>query len=356
MVINMNDIVRVGLIGCGGISHKHLSELQNASGCEIYALCDINPERLRLNGEKYKVPDERRFSDYHELISCPGVDAVDICTPNYLHVPMAKAAVEAGKPFCCEKPLGVSYKETLELERMADEKGIKSMVCFSYRFLPAVRYAKHLVDEGAIGRVITFYAQYFKSSAFMKDRGLDWRFVGRDARYGVSGDLGVHILDLASFLSGDVTSLAADLGIAVKERKRLDSDELAPVETDDFCHFLAKFDSGASATFSITRAAYGNTNQIRVEVYGETGAFRFDLNHSDRLEYYTGGIKPGNAIEHMETVEVPKEFYTSQMQCFIDLLHEKPDMYIPTLHDGVKLQRVLDAILESDAERRWVDV
>lgn len=352
----MKESIRVGLIGCGGIANKHLNELSNGKGCEIYALCDINEDRLRIDGEKYNVPIERRFKDYHELINLPGVDAVDICTPNCLHVPMSKAAVEAGKPFCCEKPLGISYDETLELEKAADEKGIKSMVCFSYRFLPAVRYARHLVDEGKIGKVITFYAQYFKSSAFMKDRRLDWRFVGKDARYGVSGDLGVHILDLASFLSGDVTSLAADLGIAVHERRRLDSDEFAPVETDDFCHFLAKFDSGASATFSITRAAYGNTNTIRVEVYGETGAFRFDLNHPEKLEYYTGGIKEGNAIEHMETIDVPKEFYTSQMQCFIDLLRGEPDRYIPNLHDGVKLQRVLDAILESDKKRAWVNI
>lgn len=351
----MNDI-RIGLIGCGGISGKHLPELNSSKGAVIWALCDIDEGRLNSAGEKYKVPEERRFKDYHDLINCPEVDAVDICTPNYLHVPMAEAAVDAGKPFCCEKPLGVSYNETVRLLEKAKAKNIKSMVCFSYRFLPAVRYAKHLVDEGAIGNVITFYAQYFKSSAFIKDRGLDWRFIGRDARYGVSGDLGVHILDLASFLSGDVTSLAADLGIAVHERKKLDGSGMAPVETDDFCHFLAKFDKGASATFSITRAAFGNTNQIRVEVYGDKGAFRFDLNHPEKLEYYTGGIKEGHAIEHMETVEVPEEFRTVQMQCYVDLLHGNPDRYIPTLEDGVKLQRVLDAILESDEKRQWIDI
>lgn len=351
----MNDI-RVGLIGCGGISGKHLPELRDAKGGIIYALCDINAERLNAAGDKYGVPQDRRFSDWHDLVSCPEVDAVDICTPNYLHVPMAEAAAETGKPFCCEKPLGINHDETLHLQKKAEQKGIKSMVCFSYRFMPAVRYAKYLVEKGEIGNVISIYSQYLKSSAFIKGRELDWRFVGKDARYGVSGDLGVHILDLASFLSGDITSLAADLGIAVKERKRPDSDEIAQVETDDYCHFLAKFAGGASATFSITRAAFGNTNQIRVEVYGDKGAFKFDLNHNNKLEFYTGGIKEGNKIEKMETVEVPTEFYACQMQCFIDLLHGNTDRYIPTLADGVKLQRVLDAILESDEKRAWVDI
>ncbi len=352
----MKDI-RIGTIGCGGIANgAHLPGIQKAEGGVTWAVCDISPARLKAAGDKYGVPEERRFTDWHDLVNCPEVDAVDICTPNYLHVPMAEGAVAANKPFCCEKPLGVNYDETVTLLHDAEHRGVQSMVCFSYRFKPAVRYAKHLVDEGAIGNVINFYAQYFKSSAYMYQRGLDWRFVGRDARYGVSGDLGVHILDLASFLSGDVTSLVADLGIAVTERKRLDKDEMAPVETDDYCHFLAKFDKGASATFSITRAAYGNRNQIRVEVYGDKGAFRFDLNHDEKLEYYTGGMQPGSVIETMETVEVPKEFYTSQMQCFIDLLHGKPDRYIPTLADGVRLQRVLDAIMESDEKRAWVSI
>lgn len=347
---------KIGLIGCGGIANGvHLPGYASASGAEIYALCDIDKEKLDRTAEKYGVPPERRFTDWHDLIASDA-EAIDICTPNYLHVPMAKAAVAAGKHFCCEKPLGISYEECLALEKDADLAGVKAMVCFSYRFMPAVRYAKHLVDECKIGKVVNFYAQYLKSSAYMKDRGLDWRFVGRDARYGVSGDLGVHLLDLASFLSGDVTALTADLGIAVKERKRLDRDEMAPVETDDFCHFLAKFECGASATFSITRAAFGNVNRIRVEVYGETGAFRFDLTQNDKLEYYTGGIKPGNEINIMETMAVPDEFRTSQMQCFADLLNNKPDCYIPTLHDGVKLQRVLDAILESNEKRAWIDL
>lgn len=230
------------------------------------------------------------------------------------------------------------------------------MVCFSYRFLPAVRYAKELAERGELGRVVTVIAKYLKSSAFMFGRRLDWRFVGEYARYGVSGDLGVHILDLASFLAGDICSVTADLGIAVKERMKPGSDEYAPVETDDWCHFLAHFDGGASGTFTISRAAYGNTNQICVEIYGDSGALRFDLNHSDRLEVYSGGMKPGDAVEKFETIAVPDEYRAGQMQCFVDLLLARPDKYIPTLADGVKLQRVLDAILESGRTRRWVDI
>ena len=348
----MHDI-RIGLIGCGGISGNHLPQIEKASGGVIHALCDIRTDRLKAAGDRYGVPEERRFTDYRDLIALESVDAVDICTPNNWHVPMAMASVDAGKPFCVEKPLGLNYAETAELLRRTREKNILSMICFSYRFMPAVRYARHLVDEGFIGNVVNIYAQYLKSSAYMPGRRLDWRFDKDIARYGVSGDLGVHILDLTTFLAGDVTGVFAQIGTAVPFRKREDSEEIAPVTTDDWCHFLARFAGGASATFSITRAAYGNRNHIMVDIYGDKGALRFDLNDNTKLEVHRPDMKDENA---MEILTVPEEFHAGQQQCFIDLLHGKKDRYLPTLEDGVRMQKMLDAIMDSAEGNVWVDI
>jgi len=343
---------RIGLIGCGGISGNHLPQIEKAEGGVIHALCDIHPGRLKAAGDRYGVPKERRFTDWRDLIALETVDAVDICTPNNLHVPMAMAAVDAGKPFCVEKPLGVNYAETAELLRRAEEKNILSMICFSYRFMPAVRYARHLADEGFLGNIVNIYAQYLKSSAYMPGRRLDWRFDKDIARYGVSGDLGVHILDLTTFLAGDVTGVFAQLGTAVPFRKREDSEEIAPVTTDDWCHFLARFSGGASATFSITRAAYGNRNHIMVDIYGEKGALRFDLDNNQKLYFH----RPGTDENAMEELAVPEEFRAGQQQCFIDLLHGKKDPYLPTLADGVRMQKILDAIMDSAERNAWVDI
>ncbi|MBR5446695.1 MAG: Gfo/Idh/MocA family oxidoreductase [Clostridia bacterium] len=343
---------RIGLIGCGGISGTHLPQIEKAEGGVIHALCDIHPGRLKAAGDRYGVPEERRFTDWHDLIALETVDAVDICTPNNLHVPMAMASVDAGKPFCVEKPLGVNYAETAELLRRTEEKNIPAMICFSYRFMPAVRYARHLVEEGVLGNVINIYAQYLKSSAYMPGRRLDWRFDKDIARYGVSGDLGVHILDLTTFLAGDLTGLFAQIGTAVPFRKREDSEEIAPVTTDDWCHFLARFSGGASATFSITRAAYGNRNHIMVDIYGEKGALRFDLDNNQKLEFH----RPGTDENSMEELTVPEEFRAGQQQCFINLLHGKKDPYLPTLADGVRMQKMLDAIMESAEKNAWIDI
>jgi len=259
---------------------------------------------------------------------------------------MAHAAIAEGKPFCIEKPIGMNYDEVIQLKKAADEANIKSMVCFSYRFMPAVRYAKWLIQQGNLGEINAVYAQYLKSSAFIKGRRLDWRFEKRYARYGVSGDLGVHLIDLATFLAGDIQKIYADTGIVVKERKKLDSEEYAPVETDDYCNFLAKFKNGASATFSITRCAPGNANRVCAEVYGNKGGIRFDLNKSDTLEVCVN--------DKMVPTEVPKEFFTTQMQEFINVINGKADEYVPTLEDGCKGQKILDAILDSAETGTWI--
>jgi len=341
--------IRVGVIGCGGIANgRHLPELKASAGGEIYALCDTDINALNKAGEKYNVPSERRFENYLDLIKCPEVDAVDICTPNYLHCTMAHVAISEGKPFCIEKPVGMDCDEVYRLKESADKAGIKSMVCFSYRFMPSVRYAKWLIEQGTLGKVNAVYAQYLKSSAFIEGRRLDWRFEKRYARYGVSGDLAVHLADLASFLTGDFKRICADTGIVVKERKRLDSEEYAPVETDDYCNFLAAMEGNASATFSITRCAPGNDNCVRAEVYGDKGGIRFNLNENDRLEVCIDG--------KMKLTMVPKEFFTTQMQEFINVINNKPDKYVPTLEDGCKCQKVLDGIIESVEKGTWVSI
>ena len=343
--------IRIGLIGCGGIANGvHLPQLSEEDGVTITALCDINPEALKRTAEKYGVPSERQFSDYKALIAREDVDAVDICTPNYLHCPMAMEAVSARKPFSVEKPVGINVEEVEALYKAASAAGIPAMVCFSYRFMPAVRYARKYVEDGKLGKINSVYVQYLKDSAFIEGRRLDWRFVKEYARYGVSGDLGVHLLDLSTFLAGPVTRVCADLQTVVPWRKRLDSEELAPVETDDTCNFLAEYSGGAIGTFGITRCAIGHKNTISMEIYGDKGALRFNLNHNDRLWM----LEDGAFAEHA----VPEEYFAHsvQMREFIRMLRGEKDPFTPGLEEGLSCQRVLDAIMESAEKRVWANI
>ncbi len=163
--------VRIGLIGCGGIGRgAHLAKLAGIADCEITALCDINEDALNRAADQYGVPPQRRFTDYRDLVACPDVDAVEVCTPNNMHVPCALAAVEAGKPVNVEKPLSVSCEAAQPLLDLLAEKPVVSMMCFSYRFLPAVQYARHLLSQGLLGDIVSVSVEYLKDSGLWEGR------------------------------------------------------------------------------------------------------------------------------------------------------------------------------------------
>ena len=144
-------MLNIGVVGLGGISRRHIGELLKYDNAVIRAVCDIVPEKLKETGDQLNIPESHRFTDYRELVACPDVDAVEICTPNHLHVPIALEAVRAGKAIEVEKPLSTSYADGVDtLLAELKKANLPNMMCFSYRFMPAVRYAKHLLESGKL--------------------------------------------------------------------------------------------------------------------------------------------------------------------------------------------------------------
>ena len=212
-------------------------------------------------GDRLNIPHNRRFTDYRQLIACEDVDAVEICTPNHLHVPMALEAVRAAKAVEAEKPLSTAYEHGAEkLFTAVKESDVPNMVCFSYRFKPAVRYAKHLMESGKLGKIINVTVEYLQSGVFIPGRRLEWRFVKEFAGSGTLGDLGIHLIDMARFLVGEFESVYAMSNTIVKERRKLDSEEMAPVLVDDITGFLARIHGGVIANFLVIKCAIGESN------------------------------------------------------------------------------------------------
>lgn len=347
-------MLRIGIIGVGGIAQTHIKQLQDCKDTKITAICDIDKNKLKTVGDRLGIDEEHRFENYIDLINCDVVDAVEICTPNYLHVKMAVDTVKAGKPVEIEKPLGISYEETKELTQAIEEKHVPNMMCMSYRFKPAVRFAKWIMNKNLIGDIVSLDVQYLKSSGFWEGRRLDWRFVKKYAGTGVLGDLAVHLIDLATLLAGDLKKVSAQTKIFVKERKKLDSEEMGQVETEDYCSFIGEMESGALANFMITRCAYGNANTIKFDVYGTKGVISFNLNNPDELGVCIGEVDIKS--DGLHTVKVPAEFDVKQEQAFVDLVNGKACEYLPEIEDGVRLQKVLDAILVSAEKQQWVEL
>ena len=348
-------IVRIGIIGVGGIAMGvHVSGLKDAKDCKITAICDTDTKRLAENGDKLGIPENLRFTDYKALVDCDEVDAVEVCTPNNWHPEMAAYAIKKGKPVNIEKPLGLSYDHAKIILDAQKEYGTPAMVCFSYRFRSAVRYAKKLLAENAIGEILGVNVKYLKDSGLWEGRRLEWRFQKEYGGTGVLGDLGVHLIDMCTYLVGDIKQVYGKLDIIVKERMRLDSDEYAPVTTDDACNFIASLDNGKTANFSISRCVLGHRNTITFDIYGSDGLISFDLNHPDELTICIG--KADKECGGTHTVKVPAKYALSQEGTFVNIARGNSVDCHPTVEDGLRCQKILDAVLLSSEMGRAVDV
>ncbi len=349
-------MLKIGIIGVGNIAvNAHIPQLKKCEDVTISAICDIDETRLKKVGDDLGIDEKYRFTDYHDLINCSEVEAVEICTPNYLHIDMAIDVIKSGKPVNVEKPIDISGEKTGALLEALKENPVVNMTTFSYRFMPAVRYAKHILDRGLIGDIINVNIEYNKESGLWQGRRMEWRFKKEYAGSGVLCDLGVHLIDLTRFLLGDFRSVYAMTRIVVKERQKADSDEIDKVTTDDVTSFIAELDGGVVANFLASRCAIGHDNSIKYEIYGTKGVISIDLNSNDKLTICVGEIDV--EAKGMHTVKVPAKYCPpSQEQTFADAVNNKNPECLPTICDGVQCQRIVDAVLKSSETRQRIDL
>lgn len=346
-------MLRIGIIGLGGIGMgTHVLGIQLCPDAEITAVCDIVPEVLSKRADEIGIDESHRFTDYRDLIDCPDVDAVTIATPNDCHVEIALYAWRRGKPFDCEKPLGLNAADTVRLADAIRERPVPHMLNFSYRFIPAARYARDLIREGKLGRIYHIYAQYFQSWGRSTGCPLIWRFSRAVSGTGTLADLGVHIIDLVRYLTGaEYESVCADNGTFIHERRSLeDPDVMKPVDVDDYTHFLTRMTGGIGAVFQSTRFACARDNYQRIEIYGEKGGLVYSLEGEHPLEL----CLDGEGAEFHE-LEIPGQYQVKQMDTFVDIVLGKDRRDSATVFDGHYAQMILDAVWESGERNGWVD-
>lgn len=354
-------VIKIGSIGLGGISTGvHLPGIAESPDLQLCAVCDIDPERLKLIGDRYSIPENRRFVNYRQLIACPEVEAVDISTPNDVHFEIAMASVRAGKPFVCEKPLCMDSRESAELLDAVTRANVKAMVCFSYRYKAAARYAREIVSRGLLGKIYHADMQYAQAWGLPSANcPRVWRFSKERAGSGALGDLGSHGLDLVRFITGtELTSVVAQNDTFVFERPALSGNGMEKVDVDDVSNALAKMSNGGAASFRITRFAYGRGNYQRLEIYGDNGALVYELDAGgDRDDELYACLDPlGRETRDFTRLPIPYRHRKSQMQSFADILNGKPDGLDATISDAHINMLAVDAIIKSSAEGRRIEL
>ncbi|MFI0862841.1 Gfo/Idh/MocA family protein [Streptomyces smyrnaeus] len=315
-------------------------------------------------------------TDWRALIARPDVQLVDICTPGDSHAEIAVAALEAGKHVLCEKPLANTVEEAEAMAaaaRAARARGQVAMVGFNYRRTPALALARRMVADGRLGELRHIRVSYLQDWLVDPAFPLAWRLRKETAGSGALGDLGAHAVDLAQHLAGShLAGVSAQTETFVRERPLRQEEpdgERGQVTVDDAAVFTGRLDSGALASFEVTRVAAGRKNALRVELNGTLGSLAFDLERLNELQfhdntqpadeagfrrilvtehdhpYLEGWWPPGHGLGYEHT-------FAHQAR---DLVHAiaagtQPS---PSFDDGLQVQRVLAAVEES-AERDCV--
>lgn len=352
----------IAIVGCGGITlQNHLPGLALCADTKVTALCDSNPATLEAASRETGITVTS--TNYEEIVQRDDVQAVIIATPNFVHGPIAHAAIAAGKHVLCEKPIAMSYEEAKGMADAADAAGVRHMTAFTYRFVPAMRYLGHLIAQGELGE------PYHYRSCRLQDWGtrhLGWRQVKKLAATGELGDMLSHRIDFAQHLVGPMKRLVANT------KRLVDSREGHPSDLDDWVAIIADFHSGATGVLESSKLASGRNESWRsldyVEINGSAGTFEFTTGKWNELQYgKLGG--PGLA-----PLAVPREFWTwpgsprdplagdplvtfryDQAFEFIDAIRNQRPC-VPSFHDGVRTQAVLDAAVHSAEIQAWVDL
>ncbi|WP_010534571.1 Gfo/Idh/MocA family protein [Brachybacterium squillarum] len=306
-------------------------------------------------------------TDWREVIIRDDVDIVDICTPGFLHADIAIAALEAGKHVLCEKPLA---NDTAEAERMvaaaeaARSRGQVAALGHTYRRVAALRHARSLIEQGRLGRILQVRASYLQDWLVDPEAPMSWRLRKETAGSGALGDIGSHAIDQVQFLTGlDVTAVRGRLATLVPTRPGDDGPE--QVTVDDAAWATLELDGGAIASIEASRMANGRKNELRIEVFGTEGALAFDLEDLNELWFLDGTVPVTEQGFTRVLVTEPEHAYlqawwpqghvlgwensfTHQARDLLVAISGGP-AFTPDFADGLALQRVLDAIIVSDA-------
>ncbi|PHY02495.1 MAG: oxidoreductase [Planctomycetaceae bacterium] len=373
--------LRIGMIGYGFMGRAHSNGYKRVSDffdldytpvLQAVAARDTVKAQVFADRWGYK----RVESDWRKLVAADDIDAIDICTPNNLHAEIAIEAAKHGKAILCEKPLAMDVAEGERMLAAIEKAGVPNMVWYNYRRIPAVTFAKQIIDSGKLGRIFHYRAEFLQDWTIAADLPQGgaalWRLDAKAAGSGVTGDLLAHCIDTALWLNGAVTNVTAMTETFVKERTHQLTGKIEPVEIDDACSFLCHFENGSLGLFESTRYARGHKALYTFEINGENMSLKWDLHDLHRLQVFdyadAGNMRGWKSIHvtdgdhpYMDKWWVPglaigyEHSFVHQVADFLVAFAKKQPAH-PTFRDALQTQRVCDAVLASAKSHQWVDV
>lgn len=376
----MKKQLRIGMIGYGFMGRAHSNAYRKVghffnSNTEVVlqAACARNEGAIKAFADNWGYASIE--TDWRKLLERKDIDAVDICTPNNLHKEIALAAAAAGKTILCEKPLAMNTAEGEEMCQAVEKAGVANMVWYNYRRVPAVTFAKRLIEEGRLGRIFHYRANFLQDWTISEDlpQGGNalWRLDAAAAGSGVTGDLLAHCIDTALWINGGIKDVTAMTETFIKERPHQLTGKMEKVSIDDACTFMCHFGNGSLGLFESTRYARGHKALYTFEINGADASIKWDLHDLHRLQWFDhkveGKLRAWSSIHvtdhggdhpYMDKWWVPglqigyEHSFVHQVADFV-AGYEKGEAVGPTFRDALETQRVCDAVLESAKSGQW---
>ena len=367
----------IGLIGSGFMGRAHAIALKavatvygDVDAPRCVALADHDEETAARAA--HELGFERGEGDWRKLLDDPGIDVIDVCTPNHLHYEMARAALEAGKHVYCEKPLTLDVAEAQALADLARDSGRVHAVGLNYTTNPMLAVARDIVSSGEIGEPVSFSGRYFEDYMASPDVPFSWRCERELAGSGALADLGSHLINLVHFLLGRPARLLGDTRTVIASRRDPRSGRDRAVENEDIARAFLDLPSGIPATLEISRIASGRKCGLTFELYGSRGSVAFDQERMNELRLCEAGQRPGRAgfrtllagpghgdyarfcpapghglgINDLKVIEIHR--------LLAAVAGGEP--FTPDFGEGLAVQRVMAAVERSAADGNWVSL
>ncbi|MCR4283419.1 MAG: Gfo/Idh/MocA family oxidoreductase [Bauldia sp.] len=370
--------LNVGMIGYGFMGRAHSNAYRKVGNffdldCQpvLKAACGRNRAKVEEFADRWGY--ESVETDWKRLVARKDIDAVDICVPNDLHMEIAIAAAKAGKMVLSEKPLARNTREGEKMVAAVEKAKVANMVWYNYRRVPAVTLIKQVVDQGLLGRIYHYRANFLQDWTINPDvpqgGAGTWRLDLEAAGSGVTGDLIAHCVDTAIWINGSIASLSAMTETFVKKRKHALTGKMQKVGIDDAAAVMARFKNGSLGLFEATRYARGHKALYTLEINGEHGSFMWNLHDLNYLRWFDhrieGRLRGWTSIlvtdgEHPYLGKwwVPglsigyEHSFIHQLADFLEGLSTgKPAS--PTFREALETTKVCDAIIKSGQTGKW---
>ena len=375
---NVKKQINIGLAGFGFMGRTHAYAVANLPffysslekplpfSAKIAGVCTTSPERSAALSEEFSLG--RAYESFDEMVKDPSIDIIDVCTPNIYHYDMVMAALENGKHVYCEKPLCETAARSKAVFERAMASGLICGMVFNNHHLAAVKRAKQLIDDGRLGRIISYNFEYLHDSCTHEGKPIGWKQnadICGDG--GVLFDLGSHIIDLAVMLCGRISSVIGRSQIAYPSHPDKNGEEWVTNASEAF-YMITRSECGAMGTLTASKIAKGTGDGLSFEIYGTKGALKFSLMEPGKLHFFDatapaspiGGTAGFTTIECGGSYPAPGGIFPSPKAPAGWLRGHLENMYryleavtngttpSPSFEDGAYVSAVMDAALRSD--------